>query len=58
MDATEEIAVIEFLLALAVAVLVNIAASLWIIARSVSGTNGTLSSVSHALATLAKESAQ
>ncbi len=48
-------AMIEFLLALAVAVLVNIAAALWIIAGRLSAINGTLSSVSHALIALAKE---
>jgi uncharacterized membrane protein len=44
----------EFLLAVAVGVLINIAAALWVIARNLSGINGTISSVSHALITLAK----
>jgi hypothetical protein len=47
--------VIEFLLALAVGVLVNIAAALWVIARWLPAINGTLSSVSHAVTALAKE---
>jgi len=46
---------IEFLLALAVAVLVNIAAALWCLAGRLSAINGTLSSVSHAVTALAKE---
>jgi hypothetical protein len=46
---------IEFLLALAVGVLVNIAAALCVIARWLPAIKGTLSSVSHAVTALAKE---
>ena len=46
---------IELLLIVAVAVLINIAGALWLIAKWLPGINGTLSSVSHALIALAKE---
>jgi hypothetical protein len=45
----------EFLLALVVGVLVNIAAALWTIAGRLSGINGTISLVACALTTLARE---